>query len=82
MPFSALEEAFGPDSLGIIVVRDLEPKFAELRKRLLSYSSYLANLPDAELCRSLAPARESFSLILAPRLPPHITLRLIAFSEA
>ena len=44
-----LEQAFGPDSLGIIIVRDLPEQFAELRRRLLSYSSYLANLPAEEL---------------------------------
>jgi hypothetical protein len=49
VPFSSLEEAFGPDSLGIIVVKDLPAKFMELRRNLLSYSSYLANLPDTEL---------------------------------
>ncbi|RMZ33237.1 hypothetical protein D0859_02634 [Hortaea werneckii] len=46
-----LEEAFGPASLGIIIVRDLPEKFLDLRKRLLSYSSYLANLPADELDR-------------------------------
>lgn len=51
VPFSKLEEAFGPDSLGIIVVRDLAPQFAELRRRLLSYSSHLASLPAEELCK-------------------------------
>ncbi|KAI4715235.1 Clavaminate synthase-like protein [Aureobasidium sp. EXF-10727] len=49
VPFEALEDAFGPDSLGIIVVRDLPPEFVTMRKALLSYSSYLANLPQAEL---------------------------------
>ncbi|THZ03142.1 Clavaminate synthase-like protein [Aureobasidium pullulans] len=49
VPFDALEEAFGPDSLGIIVVRDLPSDFVTMRKALLSYSSYLANLPQAEL---------------------------------
>lgn len=44
-----LEEAFGPASLGIIIVRDLPERFVELRKRLLSYSSYFANLPAEEL---------------------------------
>ena len=44
-----LEEAFGPYSLGIIIVRDLRSDFVELRKSLLSYSSYLANLPEEEL---------------------------------
>lgn len=52
VPFDALEEAFGPDSLGIIVVRDLPSDFVTMRKALLSYSSYLANLPQAELGRS------------------------------
>lgn len=44
-----LEEAFGPDSLGIIIVSGLPEKFKELRTNLLSLSSYLANLPDHEL---------------------------------
>ncbi|CAD0021905.1 unnamed protein product [Aureobasidium pullulans] len=48
-------EAFGPDSLGIIVVRDLPSDFVTMRKALLSYSSYLANLPQAELGRSFNP---------------------------
>ncbi|RMX95686.1 hypothetical protein D0868_11597 [Hortaea werneckii] len=46
-----LEDAFGPASLGIIIVRDLPENFLNLRKRLLSYSSYLANLPTDELER-------------------------------
>ena len=44
-----LERAFGPESLGIIIVRDLPRHFAELRTKVLSYSSYLANLPNNEL---------------------------------
>ena len=53
---AALEEAFGPSSLGIIVVKDLPEEFAELRRTLLSYSSHLANLPAEELgvCVSLS----------------------------
>lgn len=47
----ALEEAFGPDSLGILVVKDVPAEFAELRHRLLSYSSYLGNLSRSELDR-------------------------------
>lgn len=43
------ERAFGPDSLGIILVRDLPTEFVNLRARLLSLSSYLANLPASEL---------------------------------
>ena len=44
-----LEQAFGPSSLGIILVRDLPAEYADLRKQLLSHSSYLANLPEEEL---------------------------------
>jgi hypothetical protein len=44
-----LEQAFGPASLGIIIVKDLPEKFAELRREVLSLSSYLANLPAEEL---------------------------------
>jgi len=47
----ALEEAFGPDSLGILVVKDVPPEFVHLRHLLLSYSSYLGNLPKEELDR-------------------------------
>lgn len=48
-----LEQAFGPQSLGIIIVRDLPEEFVELRSSLLSYSSYLANLPIEELGTSV-----------------------------
>lgn len=44
-----LEQAFGADSLGIILVRDLPEEFVGLRRSLLSYASYLANLPREEL---------------------------------
>ena len=44
-----LEEAFGPASLGIILVSDLPQQYAEMRKKVLSLSSYLANLPEEEL---------------------------------
>ena len=47
-----LERAFGPESLGIIIVRGLPGEFVELRRRLLSLSSYLANLPEEELGKS------------------------------
>ena len=49
VPLSTLEKAFGPTSLGILVVKDLEPKFLTLRHKLLSYASYLANLPPDDL---------------------------------
>lgn len=45
VPFTTLEAAFGPESLGIILVKDVDPAFVELRQRLLSYSTYLGNLP-------------------------------------
>ncbi|KAF1914160.1 hypothetical protein BDU57DRAFT_477960 [Ampelomyces quisqualis] len=54
--FSLLEEAFGPASLGIIVVKDLPTKFHELRHRLLSYSSALGHLSPAELEKLESPA--------------------------
>jgi hypothetical protein len=47
--FEALQEAFGPDSLGILVVKDVPSEFADLRRHLLSYSSYLGNLPKESL---------------------------------
>lgn len=56
MPFERLEEAFGPSSLGILIVKDIEPRFVELRHRLLSYSSYLANLPPEELGIESSPS--------------------------
>jgi len=46
---STLVEAFGPDSLGIIVVTGLPVKFAPLRKRILSFASHLGNLSPQEL---------------------------------
>lgn len=49
VPFSTLVDAFGPDSLGIIIVKDVRPEFNKLRHRMLSYSSYLGNLPEFRL---------------------------------
>ncbi|KAI5811449.1 hypothetical protein DFH27DRAFT_533628 [Peziza echinospora] len=49
--FTLLESAFGPDSLGIIVVKDLPQKFIPLRKKVLSYASHLGNLSAEELVR-------------------------------
>ncbi|RCK65981.1 hypothetical protein Cantr_01768 [Candida viswanathii] len=53
-----LNDAFGPDSLGIIVVKDLPAHFTSLRHQVLTNASRLANLPpsvlssleDAESC--------------------------------
>ncbi|KAL4884535.1 hypothetical protein BJY04DRAFT_182746 [Aspergillus karnatakaensis] len=44
-----LTEAFGPSSLGIIVVKDLPEKFQHLRAQVLSNASYLAALSEDEL---------------------------------
>jgi isopenicillin N synthase-like dioxygenase len=49
VPFPTLESAFGPSSLGILVVKDLPAQYSGLREKLLSYSSYLAKLPSEEL---------------------------------
>ncbi|KAH9863639.1 hypothetical protein J1614_009571 [Plenodomus biglobosus] len=54
--FSLLEEAFGSSSLGIIVVKDLPPRFHELRHKLLSYASALGNLPKDQLEKLESPA--------------------------
>ncbi|RAH45750.1 uncharacterized protein BO95DRAFT_413788 [Aspergillus brunneoviolaceus CBS 621.78] len=47
--FPTLTEAFGPSSLGIIIVKDLPENFAHLRAQVLSNASYLAALPADEL---------------------------------
>ncbi|CAK9437575.1 uncharacterized protein LODBEIA_P19530 [Lodderomyces beijingensis] len=45
-----LEQAFGANSLGIIIVKDLQSKFLDLRQRVLaSRASVLATLPSHEL---------------------------------
>ncbi|KAL8793279.1 MAG: hypothetical protein Q9195_004139 [Heterodermia aff. obscurata] len=46
---TVLEDALGPSSLGILIVTDLPSQFTELRHKLLSYASYLANLPGEQL---------------------------------
>ena len=47
--FETLQQAFGPDSLGILVVKDVPEQFPQMRHSALSYASYLGNLPQAEL---------------------------------
>ncbi|KAL5614960.1 hypothetical protein BROUX41_005028 [Berkeleyomyces rouxiae] len=47
--FDTLQEAFGPESLGILIVQDVPAAFKMLRHRVLSYASYLGNLPAEEL---------------------------------
>jgi len=69
VPLATLEDAFGPQSLGIIIVRDLPRRFLELRKSLLSCSSYLANLPAAELgkCSTCSHHRSDADSHLQPK---------------
>ncbi|KAI9719440.1 MAG: hypothetical protein M1812_003511 [Candelaria pacifica] len=55
-PLSSLEEAFGPSSLGIIIVNNLPAQYVSLRQRLLSYASYLAALPTEELETLTSPS--------------------------
>lgn len=49
IPFETLLEAFGPSSLGILVVTGLPPSFANLRSKVLANSSRLAALSDNKL---------------------------------
>ncbi|KAH8150023.1 uncharacterized protein LAJ45_05709 [Morchella importuna] len=53
--FTTLESAFGPDSLGIILVSNLPPTFPALRLRLLTFASLLGNLPAQELAALECP---------------------------
>ncbi|KAJ5920268.1 hypothetical protein N7516_011126 [Penicillium verrucosum] len=53
--FDTLTEAFGPSSLGIIVVKDLPSTFSDLRTKVLSNASYLAALPEPELDSLTSP---------------------------
>ncbi|KAI1262822.1 hypothetical protein F5Y18DRAFT_418688 [Xylariaceae sp. FL1019] len=47
--FDILQEAFGPDSLGILIVKGVDERFISLRHQLLSYASYMGNLSVKEL---------------------------------
>lgn len=49
LQFDKLEAAFGPDSLGIIVIKDLVPQYHAKRLEVLKSMSILANLPEEEL---------------------------------
>jgi len=68
VPFETLCEAFGPESLGILLVKDVPPDFGRLRHHLLSYASYLGNLPKSQLgepCHSFVcfyPNRQALTL--------------------
>lgn len=48
LDFDTLNKAFGPDSLGIIIVKDLPEHFKALRHKVLQSISVLANLPQDE----------------------------------
>ncbi|KAB8073658.1 Clavaminate synthase-like protein [Aspergillus leporis] len=54
--FDTLTEAFGPSSLGIIIVKDLNPCFQRLRAQVLSNASHLAALPNDELESLTSPS--------------------------
>ncbi|KAK6379011.1 uncharacterized protein PV06_10369 [Exophiala oligosperma] len=56
VPSSTLTSAFGPDSLGILVVKDLPSSFTRLRSRVLSNSSRLAHLPASTLSTLTKPS--------------------------
>ncbi|KAF8540650.1 hypothetical protein BDD12DRAFT_880012 [Trichophaea hybrida] len=55
IPSSTLLNAFGPESLGIIIVTSLPARFTTLRSRLLSYASHIAALSPQELAVLEAP---------------------------
>jgi hypothetical protein len=46
-----LQEAFGPESFGILVVKDVPDEFKGLRHKLLSYASYMGNLNEEDFGR-------------------------------
>ncbi|KIW87316.1 uncharacterized protein Z519_11952 [Cladophialophora bantiana CBS 173.52] len=56
VPFSTLLDAFGPDSLGILVVTDLPSTFPSLRQKVLSNASRLAHLPPQKLQNLTKPS--------------------------
>ncbi|EXJ59952.1 hypothetical protein A1O7_04100 [Cladophialophora yegresii CBS 114405] len=56
IPFATLLSAFGPSSLGILVVTDLPDGFAALRQRVLTNASRIAQLPAATLASLTRPA--------------------------
>jgi hypothetical protein len=56
VPFSTLLSAFGPSSLGILVVTGLPDKFAPLRQRVLGNASRIAHLPPETLASLTKPA--------------------------
>ena len=59
VPFETLEQAFGPSSLGIIVVSGLPPEFPALREAVLGSASHLPSLPTSTLGERHAPSPEA-----------------------
>ncbi|KAJ7596718.1 hypothetical protein C8J56DRAFT_1040985 [Mycena floridula] len=58
---SAIEEAFGKDGLGIIIIRDLPLEYGKFRERLLKLAYKFAKLHDAVKEKSVDPSsRYSF----------------------
>lgn len=49
IPAKTLLDAFGPESLGILVVSNLPPHFPQLRTRVLANISRLSHLPSVKL---------------------------------
>ncbi|CAN3360226.1 hypothetical protein DICA4_D22298 [Diutina catenulata] len=49
IPHETLNEAFGPQSLGILIVKDLPESFHQLRRSVLESAQALAKLPKEEL---------------------------------
>lgn len=45
----ALERAFGPSGLGILIVEGIGNDFESARQSVLRYATSLAHLPDSEL---------------------------------
>ncbi|KAI0434941.1 hypothetical protein F5Y09DRAFT_327890 [Xylaria sp. FL1042] len=43
-----LQEAFGPESLGILIVKGVPAEFPTLRHQLLSYASWMGNLSEKD----------------------------------
>lgn len=75
--FDTLTEAFGPESLGIIVVKDLPQTFIELRAKVLSNSSYLAALPDAELGKSSLHTYRKAAPLTSFRIPHRSRIQIL-----
>lgn len=55
VPAEDLIKAFAPQSLGILLVKDLPSSFPALRRRVLSNASHLANLDSGALTDLEAP---------------------------